>query len=104
MEARDTGDALELCDPKRLIRQLMELNEPTPASARECIVLWLMSLADDVDPADAARRLLEALPDVANPRTSLAADMARELEEVARFPRQQLLASRRPRRAGRRRA
>jgi hypothetical protein len=98
-------DPLGAYDPKRLIRQLMELDEPTPAGARECIVLWLMSLADDIDPADAARRLLDALPaGAAGTRTALAADLARELEEVARFPRPQLRAAGPARLARRRRA
>jgi hypothetical protein len=83
----------------------MELDEPTPTSARECIVLWLMSLADDIDPADAARHLLATLlPAASNARTPLAAEMVVELEEVARFPRKQLVAASSTRRARRPRA
>lgn len=103
-EGRGVEDPLDPYDPKRLIRQVMELDEATPTSARDCIVLWLMSLADHIDPAEAARRLLEALPDALNAKTRLAAEMVVELEEVARFPRRQLLSARPARRTGRRRA
>jgi hypothetical protein len=103
-EGRGVKDSLEPYDPKRLIRQVMELDEAMPTSARDCIVLWLMSLADHIDPAEAARRLLEALPDAPGAKTPLAAEMVVELEEVARFPRRQLLSARPARRTGRRRA
>lgn len=103
-EARGVEDPLDPYDPKRLIRQVMELDETMPTSARECIVLWLMSLADHIDPAEAARCLLETLPGPANVQTPLAAEVVVELEEVARSPRKQLLSARPARRAGRRRA
>lgn len=105
METGGAEDPFGLYDPKRLIRQLMDLDEPTPTSARDRIVLWLMSLADEIDPADAARRLLEALPQGApGARTALAGELVLELEEVARFPRRQLRARGSARQARQRRA
>lgn len=102
VEHAEADALLQLYDPKGLIRQVMELDEPAQASARDCIVLWLMSLDDQVDPADAARHLLQALAPSVAPRTALAMELARELEEVTRFPREQLLGSR-PSRGTRRR-
>lgn len=100
MEANGAGSSLDLYDPKCLIRQVMELDEPRPGSARDCLVLWLMSLPDDTDPAEAARYLLEVLLYPSSPsRPSLAAELAQELEEVARFPREHLGAARSVRRS-----
>jgi hypothetical protein len=81
---------LELYDPKRLIRGLVELDEPPVASARDCLVLWLISLADEVDPAEAASHLLGTVLD--GPREGHVAELAHELGEVASFPRQRLAA------------
>lgn len=82
---------LERVDPKQLIRQALELDDADATSARDCLLLWLMSLPDEVDPADAAGVLLEtvfAAP--AATRGAFQADLAAELLEVSRYPRASL--------------
>jgi hypothetical protein len=97
--AEAPSSRIELYDPKRLIRGLVELDEPPPATARDCLVLWLISLEDRVDPAEAASYLLGTV--LGTPHEGIGAELARELGEVARFPRERLAARpkrRRPRR------
>lgn len=84
---------LERFDPKQLIRQALELEDPSATTPRDCILLWLLSLPEEVDPAEAAMVLLEMVfgrpGDGANP---LREGLALELAEVSRHPRTSLLA------------
>lgn len=82
----DPADALARYDPKKLIRQLLDMDQPVPASARDCVFLWLMSLPEQVDPAEAARYLLDHVVTEEAAIGDLGTDLRRELEEVARYP------------------
>lgn len=97
--------ALERYDPKQLIRQALEFEDANGTTARECVFLWLMSLADDVDPAEAATALLPMVVDACGgPDHPLRQGLATELREVSRHPRATLRAMkhRRGRPSGRR--
>jgi hypothetical protein len=81
--------ALERYDPKQLIRQALQLEAPESTSARECVFLWLMSLGEDIDPAEAAAALLPLVL-AASEEHPLRQDLATELGEVSRHPRASL--------------
>ena len=51
-------------DPNGLIRQVLEMGEAFPGPAGDVLLSWLLDLKDPVQPAQAARRLIErhALP------------------------------------------
>lgn len=84
--------ALARYDPKQLIRQALELEASATTSARDCVFLWLMSLGEDVDPAEAAAALLP-LVRAAGSAHALHRDLAAELCEVSRHPRADLQAA-----------
>jgi len=46
-------------DPNLLIEQVLEMGAEFTGPAEDIIFSWLISLAPDVDPADAANRLLD---------------------------------------------
>ena len=54
-----TGHPSEPEDPNNLIRQVLEMGEEFPGPAGDVLVSWLLDLKERVDPAEAARRLIE---------------------------------------------
>ena len=54
-----TGHPPEPEDPNNLIRQVLEMGEEFPGPAGDVLVSWLLDLKERVDPAEAARRLIE---------------------------------------------
>ena len=46
-------------DPNNLIRQVLEMGEEFPGPAGDVLLSWLLDLKERVDPALAARRLIE---------------------------------------------
>ena len=54
-----SNDPPEPEDPNRLIRQVLEMGEEFPGPANDVLLSWLIELKDRIDPAEAARRLIE---------------------------------------------
>jgi len=54
-----TGHPPEPEDPNNLIRQVLEMGEEFPGPAGDVLLSWLLDLKERVDPAEAARRLIE---------------------------------------------
>jgi hypothetical protein len=88
-------------DPNGLIGQVLEMGAEFSGPAEDVVFSWLISLAPDIDPADAANRLLDehnlrqgSVPDGALGR------LWTLLRETALFPDDRLSAA--PRRRARR--
>ncbi|HZT18808.1 MAG TPA: hypothetical protein VFA23_05350 [Dongiaceae bacterium] len=90
-------------DPHGLIRQVLEMGESFPGPAGDVLLSWLLQLKDRIDPAAAARRLIErhrlpGPPFADNPRGRL----IRLLHETATCSAERLESLAAGRRGGRR--
>jgi hypothetical protein len=90
-------------DPHGLIGQVLAMGDEFPGPAGDVLLSWLLQLKDRMDPATAAKSLIErhGLADCALPPGPLG-ELVRLLRETAQYPPERLgeLASRR--RGGRR--
>lgn len=81
---------LERCDPGGLLRAAF-VDGGRPVGVRELVVIWLLRLPAEIDPAHAAGCLLAAQG--AAPHGD-ATELRRLLEEIAVWPRERLTACR----------
>lgn len=96
-------DKSEPEDPSRLIRQVLEMGEEFPGPANDVLLSWLIELKDRIDPAEAARRLIQrhklpGPPFATTPR----GELIRLIHETASYSAERLEEMGRRRRGGRR--
>ena len=98
-----SGHPPEPEDPNNLIRQVLEMGEEFPGPAGDVLLSWILDLKERVDPAEAARRLIErhhlpGPPFAETPRGNL----IRLLHETATYSAERLEGMTGRRRGGRR--
>ena len=90
-------------DPGGLIKEILDMGAEFPGPAEDILVAWMLRLGEDLDPAEAARRLLDSYGVAEGPLSDDACGRVIELlRQAARFP-QTRLAGHLGRRGGRRR-
>lgn len=77
---------LERCDPGGLLRRAFDGREAA-AGPRDLVLVWLLRLPAELDPALAARRILASRPAAAGAE---AAELSGLLREIADWPRARL--------------
>lgn len=86
-------------DPGGLIREAFNMGAEFPGPAQDLLLAWLLSLGNEIDPAQAARRLIVAY-DIENtpPPAGPCGELAALLRQTAETDSQQLTAGRRRKR------
>jgi hypothetical protein len=77
---------LECCDPGGLLRRAFD-GYDTATGARDLVLIWLLRLPAELDPALAARRILQSRDGERGPERT---ELASLLQEIARWPRSRL--------------
>lgn len=78
--------SLEICDPRRLIRDALE--GPAGWSPKELYLAWLLALPGEIDAAHAAALLLHRITSIA--RHPAARHLMELLETTTAYPRERL--------------
>ena len=78
-------------DPGGVLGEILTMGEAFPGPAEDALLGWTLRLADDVDPADAARRILARHHfDTGDAPDGACGELVRLLREAATFARGRL--------------
>ncbi|MFD2204206.1 hypothetical protein [Kiloniella antarctica] len=89
-------------DPKSIIHQMVMIDSCKRTPAEDAILAWILSLPNELDPASAAKRLLDKYEDLAVKSNEGAIKTLGFLKQTAEYPQSRLSNCRRKTRSQRR--